>query len=301
MVEYEFRRIEPLRARALDAGTTVIDLPLNGGITKLDIVAKMTNDAGGNLTNPLRAIILGIKVVTGTGKVLCDCSATELIALATLRDQIAPLTYEVDTASLIQFVHIPILFGRVNNDQQIGLDLNRAKGLKLEIKYNAALVRACGANGFVSGTFSLAVDAHITRDGAPPAYSACIVPFKTVDQKATTVTEERIPMRFSVPLVCCMLYAYRSGYISDTLVSEVQLMELGNQARYVQALFSSLQNDRPLLTGAVVDNYAMVYVAPGRFGDVALMTFGQTGAELKIKMLATSGVYSVLGEVLTTI
>jgi hypothetical protein len=267
-----------------------------GGITRLDLVVKSTNGSGANATNPIRDIVTNIRLVLNNGIELINCSAADLMAMASLRDQIEPQHNEADTADLVQYATIPIMFGRTVRDQQIGLDLSKVGGASLQITYNAAIVRACGATGFVAGSTSFAVDAYCTKDSAAPNYQARIVPFKVVNQKATTVTEGREDIKIPSPLVSVLLYAYRSTYLSDALVDEVTLEELGMNRTYVKSMFSALQADRPLLSGGVLDYYAQVYMAPGRMGEETLKSFGQSACQLKIRELATSGVYSILVE-----
>lgn len=294
--EYEFQRLWRLEAQKSDSGIARIPLKMGGGITRLDLVVKATNGASANATNPIRDIVTNVRLVLNTGTEIINCSGAELMAMASLRDKIEPPHDEADTANLVQYAVIPIMFGRTIRDQQIGLDLSKNQGAELQITYNAAIVRAVGATGFVSGTTSFAVDAYCTKDGSAPNYQARIIPIKVKNNVATTVTEERIPMKTGAPLVSVLLYAHRSAYLSDSLVDEVTLEELGQHRVYVRSVFSALQNERPLLAGTVIDAWAQVYMAPGRMGEEPLKSFGQTDCQLKIRELATSGVYSVLCE-----
>ena len=298
MIEYNYVRAQNNLGTLQDTCTARIPIGNDGGINSLMLTIKATNGAGGNLTNPLSACVKEIRVVTGTGGAQMRASATELIALNQIVNGILPNSTEANTANLVQTVRIPVHFGRTLTDQQIGLDLTKSKGAVVEVDVDLTILRACGADGFVTTSLKIDVDCLRTLTEIRPNFTACIMPTVMVNPTTTAVHTERFDKLMNYPVVSMLLYAYLSGQVDGALVTDIELRNLKDDSPIVSSIFASLQNWAPLKDGTVLTSWCPVKICPGRFEEVAITPFNASQVYLLVKELIAAGSVKVLCECL---
>ena len=293
LIEHVYKKVLTADVVSKDSGTISVDLGDQGGISALFLRLSATNGAGGSATYGIRAAISEIRVKTGKGDVPFRLSANDAYALATLRDGIAPELSEGTGGGAVQAVRIPVCFGINREDTDHGLDLVNCAGATLEIDY---AITVSGADGFVTKSLTLDVDALETRGKVKPVYKGClrtaIAGLHTTAVKDPHVVE----LKGSRNLIGLHAYAYLSGTADNALVSNIRLIRAGENEPMIDAGFSDLQYRHPTLAGSIVTSYATVWKAPGRDGNRSLIAEIAPELRVELKELVAAGAARLIGE-----
>jgi len=296
-MEYVDRRILRDDKTRPNVGNTLVKLPAFGGCTRCVLEFRATNGGSGNATNPLSACLGDIAIEDNHGNVLVRASAAQLIALDQLLTGLPSANVEADTADADQIVYIPINFGRMLNDPQIGLNLKRLDGATIQIAVNLEIVRACGATGFVSGSLLIDADLHQTLSPADPGYAACIYPVDLFGDSDTVVEEKTYQDMPKAGLASLWLYCYKSGQADVAMVERVRLLDSSNDNTLLDSTFQALVHDTKLSSGAALAHWACLKMAPGRNGEETLNPFNRIRVKPIVNQLQTGGKIRFLAEV----
>lgn len=295
-MEYATRELEKDNVQSRNAGTYRLRLPVAGGMTEMELVISATNDGAGNATNPIRDVIKEIRVMTDSGMNVLKGSARELYALASLLKRVAPVISESDAASVVQTVRLPLAFARTPDDQQYGLNLGKTGNASLEIDYDLEVVRAVGAAGYVSGSFTIAVNAMMTKSGEWPGYTGVLDTRRVVNRVTIVGGPTRFKNVTAGQPVSMMLYAYESGTAEGALVKRVAVYQAGRVEPVIDSTFLNLQQNRALATGSVVTSWAPIAIAPGRFGETTLKPITIGGTDIELTEYVAAGAVKVMVE-----
>mgnify|MGYP001047033632 FL=1 len=296
MVEYVTQNLILGDKPGKNSGKIEYPLPNSGGITHLELLIKATNGSSGNLTNGILNTITGVRIEAYPDKNEFIMSGTEAYKLAALRDREAPEISESDVANAVQYVRIPILLGRTKDDQLYGLDLGKCPEPKVIIEFDLTKVRACGATGFVSGSFTVDIDATITQNLAQPAYVGLISGREIISQRLTKVQRKTEEIHTLGRCIGLYLYAYKSGIADGDLVRNVKLAAPTERSVLVDRSFTDLQQARKLLSGYVLTSWAPIWIDPNRLSNQPPKPLNGDKAYLEMEELVADGAEALIGE-----
>lgn len=279
-----------------DSFTIDYDLGNEGGITYLEILVKATNGSAGNASNGILNAIKEIEVRSEDGRSLFRLSGTQAYRLATLRDKEAPEISESADADAVQVARIPILFGRNKDDEYYGLDLTKEPRTHLRVTYDLTTVRACGNDGYVSGSFDISVDASITQNLARPAYGGTFGAKVLNAAWTTAVRRETVKLHTQKSCVGLYLYSYLSGTADGSLTSNVKLMAPTQRDVIVKRGFTDLQDARKPNTGTKITSWAPIWIDPNRLGDKIASPLPGNEAWLELTELVANGSSAIIAE-----
>lgn len=151
-----------------DSGELVTNVGTDAVITRLDIQLQATNGATNNKHATALDCLTQVDIMDGSQPIV-SASGSELAGMAANRWSRMLNGVVDESPSAVQYVRIPLEFGRWFGDEQLALDCSKFTNLQIRTKFNLAAVRAVGATGFVSGTGRLTMLAHIMEGGANPS------------------------------------------------------------------------------------------------------------------------------------
>mgnify|MGYP001178278904 CR=1 FL=1 len=267
-----------------------------GGMTHLEILVKATNGSAGNASNGILNAIKEIEVKSEDNRTLSRLSGTQAYRLATLRDKEAPEISESADANAVQLVRIPILFGRSRDDEYYGLDLTKEPRTHLRVTYDLTAVRACGNDGYVSGSFDISVDASMTMNLKQPKYVGTFGASLVNAAWATRVGSKRLKVHTRERCVGLYLYSYLSGTADGALTSNVKLMAPTERDTIVNRGFTDLQDARKPYPGTKVTSWAPVWVDPNRLSEKEVKPLPGAEAYLELTELVANGSSAIIAE-----
>lgn len=151
-----------------DAGTTTYDLKTKDLISRLLVGFRATNGATDNKdVNPAR-VISKVELVDGS-TVLKSLSGQQAFANYFYDSRVLPTYFYSARPSAVQYVYLPLNFGRVLYDPDLSLDPKMFNNLQLKLTWNLAAIRAVGATGFVTGSAGVKIIANIIEDAPQPS------------------------------------------------------------------------------------------------------------------------------------
>jgi len=276
-----------------DSGVLKVALPQSGGLASLEITARATNGAGGAASFGVLAAISKVAVKTVHGQNVLDMSATELYRLNTLISREAPQLSQGVAAGAIQTVKLPINFGIGKTDDTMGLDMSKYPDCELHVSYTLEI---SGADGFVTKSFNIDVDARQTDQQQAPAYQGRIA-LALADHGTTAV---RNPHTFRIMnadnVIGVHLYAYKAGTADNALVRNVTMITLPDYKKQVQASFSDLQEKFRPIAGSILTSWLTIWVAPGRENVNTVLPLRAKGTEIQLEELVADGAVKIFVE-----
>ena len=279
-----------------DSFTIDYDLRDKGGMTYLEILVKATNGSAGNVSNGILNAIKEIEIRSEDNRNLFRLSGTQAYRLATLRDKEAPEMSESADANAVQVVRIPILFGRSRDDERYGIDLTKGPRTHLRVTYDLTAVRACGNDGYVSGSFDISVDASMTQDLATPGYLGAIGARAVNSAWTTAVRRKTAKLSTSGRCLGLYLYSYLSGTADGALTSNVKLMAPTERDVIVNRGFTDLQDARKPYPGTKVTSWAPIWVDPNRLSEKEVSPLPGKEAWLELTELVANGSSAIIAE-----
>jgi len=203
-----------------DAGELVQDINVVDPITCLWVIFKATNGSTSNKANVIADVIDTFEVIDGSD-VIVSLDGYELFALSSYVLQSIPPQCITEEADAEQSFVVMIPFGRYYGDQQFAFDPNRFTNPQLRISWDLANIRAVGATGFVSGTASLTVIAHIMEGAGAPAGVLTAKEHYTFTTAASGV--EYIDLPTDYDYLAMLLRAYYAGTAFSGILSAMKL------------------------------------------------------------------------------
>lgn len=293
MIEHTVRNVETAKQAPNDSGTMEVDLGRIGGIAAIFLRLRATNGAGGSASYGLRAAITEIRVKTGDHRYPFRLSASDLYAINTIRDGVAEELSEGTGGGVVQSVRLPIKFGLGENSLDYGIDLAACEGASLEVDYTLVIH---GGDGFATKSLRLDVDVLETKDQKRPMYAGK-VETSIANQHLTKVQDPaKVKLNATKNMIGLYAYAYLAGTADSALVSNIKLMEMGNNNPVVDRSFADLQYSRRTLSGGIVTSYAPIWISPGRQGGAGFKPFPGDEAELHLRELVADGSVRVIME-----
>ncbi len=144
-----------------DTQTAIVNIDLTDPITAILLRGTATNGATSNLKNWINDVITSIEIVDGSD-ILCSINLKQAQALHFQTPGAGvPILRPSEEPSGTQVEGAIILFGRYLYDKIYALDPTKFTNPQIKVTINLAEVRAVGATGFVTGTFSLNIIARI--------------------------------------------------------------------------------------------------------------------------------------------
>lgn len=155
------------------SGTVTFNIDYSDIISMIAIQFNGTNGASGNVNNPLELNVSKIELVDGSD-VLWSLPGDVAFAYYNQMTGKQPKQYYSGALSDSQWVVVPIQFGRFLYDPVYAFNPNAFRNPQLKITFDEATVRAAGATGFVTDSFTCSVLYSLVEDGpAPRGFFTC--------------------------------------------------------------------------------------------------------------------------------
>ena len=238
--------------KAVDEGIAEFNLPREHALSEILIEAYATNGASGNVTNPLSSCITQIELLHPFSQRVYDVEADMLQLIAHIDDGRVPYSSEADTADTVQRVELPIRLGRYPGDPVYFLPGALTSESILRVHYNLAKVRACGADGFVSGSLGFKLHLLWSLDqtrGTPRGTRSLIQQSDLTTAVTSGEREDIIPQN---PPFGVYVYAYKSGTAEGDLVDEVTISTEGGASELSSLPWCLTQRGQIDLDGSIV-------------------------------------------------
>lgn len=148
-----------------DTGTKIIDLNFNDPLSAISFLFYGLNGGTSNKKNSMHDIVTKIELVDGSD-VLGSLSLKELQALHAYQTGIFPYSLHDENADADSKDHATLFFGRWMWDREYFMPLPKFANPQLKITTDEDVIRAMGADGFLSGSLDVSIVAHVMEDEA---------------------------------------------------------------------------------------------------------------------------------------
>lgn len=149
------------------SGTIVFDLDYSDPITEIDLLFEAVNGSSGNKDNPIALNITRIEITDG-GEVLWSLPGEVAFAYFSHLQNRELHQWYSGALNGNPWVHIPLRFGRFLYDQELAFNPVAHRNPQLRITFDEATIRAAGATGYVSDSFTCTVLVKLMEDVNPP-------------------------------------------------------------------------------------------------------------------------------------
>lgn len=205
-----------------DTGTKIIDLNFKDPLSALDLKFQGTNGGTKNQSNYMNDVVTKIELVDGSD-LICSLSLKELQALQGYQEGALPVMNFEENASKACRDNARMLFGRRLWDKDYWLDLSKFRNPQLKITTDEDVVRAMGANGFLSGSFKVSIVAHIMEEGVE-ASKGFNMQKEVYSFTSATSGDESIDLPLDYPYLGIMIHStIRTCTDLYELISQVKL------------------------------------------------------------------------------
>lgn len=229
MVRYGVQALIDRQAQTSDASTFKYDLPKKGGLAGMDVILRETNGGTSNLDHWLTEIVSKLEIIANGDQRLFSMTGEEAFRYFWLRDGKPPECNFDEGVSAVQRCNFPLQFGRFPNDPLYGLDLGKYENVQLAIEYNAATGGAVGATGYLTGSFEVSAQMHITEAQRAPSYRGCITPREIYNFTTVASGEKEVDLPTQWPILGYMIYAREEAVAFATSLTKARL-SLDNDA-----------------------------------------------------------------------
>jgi len=202
------------------SGTLIFNLDYSDIITAIELSFGATNGGTDNKNNPIERNITKIEIVDGS-RVVYSLPGDVAYALYSQLHGSPAQEYHSGCVNDSPSVSIPILFGRRLYDVTYGLNPAAFRNLQLKVTFDEATVRAAGATGFVSDSFSLTILTHLMEDVSPP--SAVLVSKDIYDFTSVGSGDVTVDMPTDMPYRLLMVRAYEAGTDLRSSITNMKL------------------------------------------------------------------------------
>lgn len=149
------------------AGTLTFPLDFVDPITEISLLFAATNGASYNKNNPIDRNISRIEIVDG-GEVLWSVPGDVALGAQAHLQNSLPHCYRTGAVSDAPYMVIPLRFGRYLYDQLFAFNPSAHRNPQLKVTFDEATVRAAGATGYVSDSFTVTVNIRLMEDAPAP-------------------------------------------------------------------------------------------------------------------------------------
>jgi hypothetical protein len=136
--------------QAVDAATRRIPLPARGALSAIELRVGGTNGATRNIQRLFDALTR-VEVVANGSEVLFSLEGAELYRWAHFLLKKEPPHIWTEQNGIIQYLTMPIMFGRYVGDSEFWLDLAKYNAVELRVQFAPTIA----ATGYVTATFSI--------------------------------------------------------------------------------------------------------------------------------------------------
>lgn len=202
------------------SGTIQFNLDYSDPISQIYMEFNATNGASGNKSNPIELNITNIEIVDGS-EVLWSLPGEVAYGVYTQEYGRQGNQYHSGAANDGQWVVITIPFGRYLYDTVYSFNPNAHRNPQLKITFDEATVRAAGATGFVSDSFTVTVMCALMEDVEAPRgflMSKDLYDFTTVASG-----DQQIDLPTDYPYRQLMVRIYELGTWFGSNISNVKL------------------------------------------------------------------------------
>lgn len=202
------------------SGTVTVNVDYADPISFFTLYFEATNGATSNKSNPIERNISKIELVDG-GEVLWSSPGDVALAYAQCLFGNEFDEYISGAISDSQWVQIPLVFGRELYDPQYAFNPVAFRNPQLKVTFDEATVRAAGATGFLSDSFTMSVIAHLMEETSPPLGYLSLNDVYEYTSLASGDTA--IDMPTDAPWRSVMVRAYEAGQWPGTNITNVKL------------------------------------------------------------------------------
>lgn len=136
--------------QASDAATRRVQLPARGALSGIELRCGCTNGATRGQERVFEAIDR-IEVVADGSNVLFSLEGVELYRWAHVLLRKEPPHINIETNAGVQYLTLPVLFGRYLGDPEFWLDLSQYRNVELRVQYSPTIA----VTQFATGTFQI--------------------------------------------------------------------------------------------------------------------------------------------------
>lgn len=204
-----------------DTGTKQIDLNFNDPLSAITLLFYGKNGATSNKANCMHDVVTKIELVDGSDVIL-TASLKELQAMHAYQTGNFPYSLAYETGGGDSKDHVTIFFGRWLWDQDYFLDLTKFGNPQLKITTDEDVVRAMGADGFLSTYFDVSIISHVMED--PALVSKGFLMSKEIYAFTSgTSGNQYIELPRDHPFVTLMLHSTIQGSDIHELISNIKI------------------------------------------------------------------------------
>ncbi len=212
---------EILRRKNLtsDAATEVVDLPRSNILSGLLVRYECTNGATGGGGEFIDQAIDKIEVIADGSKELFSLTGREALKYAQNLLGRMPDCELNDCASAVQWIEIPVCFGRQLGDMEYFLDCAKYTSLELRFTYSPTIA----ADKFATGTSYLSVLGLMAMEGAPSPQKGLIKTSRKKNFTSEASGDKEIDLPLGNLYYRLLVYAYEAGTRPEVNISRVKL------------------------------------------------------------------------------
>ncbi len=189
------------------SGTLIYNIDYSDPISELLLYIGATNGASHNKENPIESCISKIEVVDGSEVLYSLPGDVALASWMHLHDK-EPYAYRAESPSDTPYMTIPIAFGRYLYDEVYAFNPLAFRNPQLRITFDEATNRAAGADGYVTDSFNLTIQALLMENADAPR--GFLMSKDVYDFTSLASGDERIDMPTDYPWRCLMVRAYEA-------------------------------------------------------------------------------------------
>jgi hypothetical protein len=136
--------------QAVDAATRRVPLPARGALSGIELRCGCTNGATRG-TQRIFEAITRVEVIANGSNVLFSLEGTELYRWAHFILRKEPPHIWTEQNGIVQYLNMPVLFGRYMGDPEFWLDLSQYQAVELRVTFAPTIA----ATAFVTATFQI--------------------------------------------------------------------------------------------------------------------------------------------------
>lgn len=202
------------------SGTVAFNLDYSDPISAIVLGFSATNGASGNKNNPVEANVTSIDIVDGSDVLW---SLNGQVTYGYYAQEYGKQNNQYYSGALNdgQWVVLTIPFGRYLFDQEYAFNPRAHRNPQLKITFDEATIRAAGATGFVTDSFTCTVQCVLMEDvAAPRGFLMC----KDISDFTTVASGDvQIDMPTDYPYRQLMLRVYERGTWFGSNVTNLKL------------------------------------------------------------------------------
>jgi len=204
-----------------DTGTKIIDLNFKDPLSALGLQFAGTNGGTSNKSNWMSDVVTKIEIVDGSD-VLVSLSLKQAMAFQAYQTGKTPYINFEEGAGGTGKDEVVIHFGRHLWDPEYYLDLTKFNNPQLKITTDEDVIRAMGADGWLSGSFRVSITAFIIQEGAATA-KGFFMQKEIYNFTSADSGDEHVPLPRDYPYISLMLNSTIKQSDCHELITQMKL------------------------------------------------------------------------------